>query len=78
MTGPRTYRSGRLRVTVEGERITLDTGERQFTTVAHGTDLRDRIHRAMDSMPRGRKDFQRACRTRCQIIQLRDEAGRPV
>lgn len=78
MTGPRQYRSGRLRATVQGAQVTLDIGERQATVTATGATDRERIERALTQVPRGVKDYRRATRTRCQILQLRDEAGQPV
>lgn len=78
MTGAVTYRSGRLRATVHGLKVTLDTGERQATVTSTGATHREQIERAFSQVPRGRKDFTRAASTRCQILQLRDEQGRPV
>lgn len=78
MTGARQYRSGRLHATVHGSEVTLDIGVRQATVTANGSTDRERIERALSQVPRGVKDYRRATRTRCQILQLRDEAGRPV
>ncbi|GGK43075.1 hypothetical protein GCM10008955_41060 [Deinococcus malanensis] len=78
MTGPRTYRSGQLRATVHGAQVTLDIGTRKTTVDVNGQNDRERIERAMTQIPRGRKDFQRAARTRARILLLRDEGGRPA
>lgn len=78
MSGPVTYRSGRLRATVHGPQVTLDTGQRQKTVTSAGATHREQIERSFSQVPRGRKDFTRAASTRCQILQLRDEQGRPV